>query len=260
MPRQLYAMKEKGCVDFTGFHAVDIERANKLNKEGWGIHKSVNSFPSTDRKSQNCDKIEYWAVDIDAGTKEDQINNICQGIEPTLIVETYRGHHLYFASINGKKENYSYILEKYLIPFYNADKQAKDISRVLREPFFQQWKYGDPFLVKPIYSSNRRYTERQIKDFFESFQDKESIEPIVQKKSGRVFTFARQYSITANQIGEALGGRKIGNNYWICRCPAHADNHPSFVVNEKEGKPLVYCMAGCSQESVIDALKNRGLW
>ena len=43
-------------------------------------------------------------------------------------------------------------------------------------------------------------------------------------------------------------------------CPAHADDDPSLSVSEKEGKILVHCFATCSQDSVITALKEEGLW
>ena len=43
-------------------------------------------------------------------------------------------------------------------------------------------------------------------------------------------------------------------------CPAHNDRTPSFRVTEVDGKILVKCFAGCSQDVVISELKGRGLW
>jgi hypothetical protein len=43
-------------------------------------------------------------------------------------------------------------------------------------------------------------------------------------------------------------------------CPAHDDHNPSFSAEEDDGKVLVYCHAGCSQDEVISALKSRGNW
>ena len=43
-------------------------------------------------------------------------------------------------------------------------------------------------------------------------------------------------------------------------CPAHPDRSPSLSVSDKNGKILVHCFAGCSQESVIGALRDMGLW
>ena len=64
----------------------------------------------------------------------------------------------------------------------------------------------------------------------------------------------------ADEIAEALEGRKAGKG-WTVRCPAHDDRKPSLSISEgQDGKVLVYCHAGCEQESVITALKERGLW
>ena len=44
-------------------------------------------------------------------------------------------------------------------------------------------------------------------------------------------------------------------------CPAHDDTKPSLAVSDgKDGKVLVRCWAGCSQEAVLAALTERGLW
>lgn len=47
----------------------------------------------------------------------------------------------------------------------------------------------------------------------------------------------------------------------LVHCPAHEDKTPSLKVTERAGKlPLVHCHAGCSQEAVISALQDKGLW
>ena len=40
---------------------------------------------------------------------------------------------------------------------------------------------------------------------------------------------------------------------WKAMCPAHADKNPSLAITEKDGKILLHCHAGCSQESVFTA-------
>ena len=65
---------------------------------------------------------------------------------------------------------------------------------------------------------------------------------------------------TAADIAEGLDGRRSGDG-WTALCPAHDDKHPSLTISEgKNGKPLLYCHTGCSQDAVIDALRARGLW
>lgn len=64
----------------------------------------------------------------------------------------------------------------------------------------------------------------------------------------------------AREIAVALGGQRAGN-CWMARCPSHDDSTPSFAITEtKDGKVLVRCHAGCEQQAVIEALRERGLW
>ncbi len=66
--------------------------------------------------------------------------------------------------------------------------------------------------------------------------------------------------MTAAEIAAGLNGRRNGKG-WVARCPAHNDKHPSLSIDEgRDGKALVVCRAGCSQEQVIDALRGCGLW
>jgi hypothetical protein len=54
-------------------------------------------------------------------------------------------------------------------------------------------------------------------------------------------------------------GKRQGNG-WTTHCPAHIDDKPSLNIAENEGKILLHCFAGCSQDAVIAALRERGLW
>jgi putative DNA primase/helicase len=65
---------------------------------------------------------------------------------------------------------------------------------------------------------------------------------------------------SAADLARHLGGKKSGARSWSCRCPAHNDSNPSLSITEADdGKILVHCHAGCSQDAVLDALRNRGL-
>jgi putative DNA primase/helicase len=61
----------------------------------------------------------------------------------------------------------------------------------------------------------------------------------------------------AEEIIMALGGNKYSR---MCKCPAHDDRTPSLHVSDsRDGKVLVRCHAGCSQDAVIEALKAKGI-
>ncbi len=66
--------------------------------------------------------------------------------------------------------------------------------------------------------------------------------------------------MSGRRIVEALGG-SWREDRGLAHCPAHDDQNPSLSVRELPGgKVLVHCFAGCSQEAVIAALKQRRLW
>jgi hypothetical protein len=65
----------------------------------------------------------------------------------------------------------------------------------------------------------------------------------------------------AYKIAEALGGSLIpdaGGNY-MCTCPAHADENPSFAIRDNDAGLLVHCFAGCAYGDIMAALQKRGL-
>jgi len=65
---------------------------------------------------------------------------------------------------------------------------------------------------------------------------------------------------SAQQIADALGGKRYGKNY-RAPCPAHNSSNPTTLsISDSEGILLVHCFAGCSQEQVISTLSDMGLW
>lgn len=62
-----------------------------------------------------------------------------------------------------------------------------------------------------------------------------------------------------DELVQVLDARRSGNS-WMARCPSHDDRNPSLALREVNGRMLVHCHAGCGQEAVIDALRERGLW
>jgi hypothetical protein len=65
--------------------------------------------------------------------------------------------------------------------------------------------------------------------------------------------------LSAAEIAEHLHGRRSGASY-MARCPAHEDRTPSLSLTDRDNKALLYCHSGCTQEAVIRALQDRGLW
>src|SRR5665213_3625415 len=65
--------------------------------------------------------------------------------------------------------------------------------------------------------------------------------------------------MNAAEIVKALGGRWNGH-HGSARCPAHEDRDPSLSIDERDGKILLKCFAGCDNRDVIAALRSRHLW
>ena len=71
---------------------------------------------------------------------------------------------------------------------------------------------------------------------------------------------------SASQLAQSIASVRGGaisktSTGFTCRCPAHDDHTPSLSVSDgPDGRVLLHCHAGCSQESVISALRDLGLW
>jgi hypothetical protein len=65
--------------------------------------------------------------------------------------------------------------------------------------------------------------------------------------------------MTAAELATKLGGKKVGRGY-MALCPAHDDHTPSLSIIDSDDEVLVHCHAGCSQEAVIQVLRDFGYW
>jgi putative DNA primase/helicase len=66
--------------------------------------------------------------------------------------------------------------------------------------------------------------------------------------------------MSAVEITRALKGQWHGS-YGTAKCPAHRDKTPSLSLSiGTDGRTLVKCHAGCSQDAVLGALTALGLW
>jgi putative DNA primase/helicase len=66
--------------------------------------------------------------------------------------------------------------------------------------------------------------------------------------------------MNAETIAIAIDGKRVGSG-WMARCPAHRDRTPSMSLADGDtGSVVVCCHAGCSQDAVIAALQDKGIW
>lgn len=52
--------------------------------------------------------------------------------------------------------------------------------------------------------------------------------------------------------------KRLGNDRWVARCPAHDDQNPSLSIREtSDGKILVKCWFGCAAHEIVAAVGLR---
>jgi hypothetical protein len=86
-------------------------------------------------------------------------------------------------------------------------------------------------------------------------RSQESQRPLLEILRWAVPPDGRGAAMTFEQITDLFGARREGVGYKAL-CPAHADKNPSLAINERDGKILLKCMAGCDTKDVLAA---RGL-
>jgi hypothetical protein len=69
--------------------------------------------------------------------------------------------------------------------------------------------------------------------------------------------------MTAQDIARALGGKRMGDGNYMCRCPCplhkRGDSNPSLSVKDGRNRLLLYCFAGGEYVDIVKALEARGL-
>jgi len=208
--RQWYTMRENGGSMMT----ITRNDAQRLNEDGFGIFQSVNEFNGARRKD-NLVRLLSWAIDIDKGEKEEQEQLINDSpLTPSLVVETKRGHHVYWNTESINPFTYQSILEDRLIPHFFADKNAKDISRVLRVPGFYHCKdLKSKFLVSVVSWSVAKYSDKIMEYAFKR-DDKEEVLVKKRKELRHVFTngnglWERVYNMDCENALNRLSGSDI---------------------------------------------------
>lgn len=152
----------------TGVFPIALSDAKHWNSKGYGIFWSLNSFRGA-RRIENLASIDSWAIDIDAGDKELQWRRIEKApLFPSLIVETKRGFQVYFFAKDAKPNHWNSLVLDRLVPYYQADKNARDLARIMRVPGYLHLKNpADPFRVREIFRSNATYSEAQIVRYYQ---------------------------------------------------------------------------------------------
>lgn len=143
---------------------VRLEDAPKWQAQGFGVFGTVNRFRGGIRRITHLERIEAWAIDMDAGTKAEQAAKLSGfALVPSAVVETKRGYQAYWRAKDGRPEHWNAIMVERLVPYFGADKNARDLARILRVPGFLHLKDpADPFLVREVHRWAVSYREAEL--------------------------------------------------------------------------------------------------
>lgn len=223
---ECFPNKKFRYIDQTGAGRAPISSDKlipKLNEEGYESYFTVNGFNSAyDNKKEQCTNLNAFFVDIDGRKSEEELDNIKKMLDPSFIIETKNGYHIYWLldeeiykdEVTEKEWNDAVDkwekIEQSIVTKLNADPVVKDITRILRVPGTYYWKKsGDewmsgvanaPFKIKGIYKSvANAYTMDMIAEVFPpaistlSFSSQKVTDPNLQRfaNAERVDFFSR---------------------------------------------------------------------
>jgi len=224
MIRDYYALFDsEGPNKSRGAFKISEADAIGLNQEGYGIFWTVQEF-SGDRKKENLVKINSWAVDIDGGDKDAQLQLIHKYCYPSLVVETRSGFHVYWNANGATIDYFEEIVLDRLVHYFKADKKARDVSRILRVPGFKHLKDPkNPFEIKQVWSYPVSYTEAQMRYNFRLPEEKLK-QSIAKQELRKAFSadgtdlWERVYNMDCHQSLERISGHAcVGNERFTFR-------------------------------------------
>lgn len=165
---QLYRMHDSPTApNRAAIPVADAAEARRWNtpEQGYGIFMTVNSFASGVRRKDSLRRINAWAIDMDEGDKASMRARLLSSpLVPSWIIETKRGYQAWWHASDGAVADHwnALVLER-LVPWYGADKNARDLCRILRVPTYLHLKdSSSPFRVELVWEKDVVYTERQL--------------------------------------------------------------------------------------------------
>lgn len=147
----------------SGARPVAESEARRLNSRGFGIFWTPNTFRDT-RRATNLERIRYWFVELDGGSKAEQWKRLQKcSLLPNVVVESKNGYHAYWRARDATPENWKCIVRWGLVPALQGDPKSTDPVRLLRAPGFNHVKDPErPFPVEIVYRDSHDWLEAQM--------------------------------------------------------------------------------------------------
>jgi P4 family phage/plasmid primase-like protien len=236
-------------IDQTGEGRLPVacsERKDDLNLQGYESYFTVNGFKDApNAQKENCTSLNAFFVDIDGRKDLDELEEIKAKLDPTFIVETQNGYHIYWCldepiyKEETTPEEWKEIvarwerIEQSIVSTLKADPVVKDLTRILRVPQTYYWKKtGDKwksgtegvFKIKGIY--------KQIANNYTM----DSVESAFPPVSLEVSNFTQPTGIKAKNISDAERKNffdKVNEEYPI----EERDSFRKLISNNPESLP-----------------------
>ncbi len=171
-----------------------VTRRDDLNVNGYEAYFTVNGFEDApNAKLDNCTSLNSFFVDIDGRKDEKELEDIKKKLDPTFILETKNGYHIYWVldepifKNEVTEEEWKSTVRKWervehsIVIDLKADPVVKDIPRILRIPDTYYWKKsGGAYVdgtdgvlkIKGIYKNvSNTYSMDQVEDVFPVKED-----------------------------------------------------------------------------------------
>ncbi len=130
-----------------------VTRRDDLNLEGYEAYFTVNGFESApNAKLENCSSLNAFFVDIDGRKDLEELDAIKKKLDPTFILETKNGYHIYWLldepifKAEVPEDEWKAAIKKWerveqaIVLDLKADLVVKDVPRILRQPDTYYWK------------------------------------------------------------------------------------------------------------------------
>ena len=187
-------IKEYGKKLNSEYNDKTIGVLSQLNEQGYNIYfyvngggvrdKEINKFNALfiDFDKGKTENKEYYPLDEVAQYKEECIKKVQDfDFEPSFIVETRNGIHVYWLLNDGALPEEWKICTERLISYFDSDPRVKNPARLMRVPHYNWIKdINNPFMCNVIESNIIKY---DIEDFMFCLPDVAIKET---KKSNRV--------------------------------------------------------------------------
>lgn len=160
-----------------------------LNLQGYEAYQTVNGFlDASDNKKDQCINLNAFFVDIDGRKDPEELKSIIDKLEPSFIIETGAGYHIYYLLDEpiyrdeitpeewAKEVERWERIEQSVVTILKGDPVVRDVTRIMRQVDTFYWKktgekYKDGtdgvFKIKGVHKNLAcRYSMNKMEEIF----------------------------------------------------------------------------------------------